>query len=302
MAGVVFISYRRSDSAAWAGRIADHLEANARDLRVVIDVVSIEPGLDYVEVIRNALAAADVVLAVIGPGWLSASGPNGPRLEDPNDLVRLELSIALSTGKRLIPVLLDGARMPAESELPEPLRPLSRRNAVELRHATFRADMQALAGFLAGFLGGRDTPRPQPEPAPTTPTAPPPHRASASMSEIERVIGEAFRRYVAPQTPADSFMIIEDAQGRFVQFLREPQLFMLDLPAQNLSPVQRERAQRLIVADWSGLTSDVNGQLFSYQAHFPEEDPELMAGIVTAVFEEVYGAPLTAPPKITIDR
>ena len=88
MAGGVFISYRRSDSAAFAGRIADFFAYNHPDVQVFFDTVAIQPGDDFVDTIRTRLAASSVVLAIIGDSWLDTADANGARrIDDPNDFV-----------------------------------------------------------------------------------------------------------------------------------------------------------------------------------------------------------------------
>ena len=99
-----------------------------------MDIDDIAPGLDFVRVLDEHVAECDALLAVIGKGWIDASDAKGARrLDDPNDFVRIEIAAALSRGKRVIPVLVGDARMPRADELPEELRPLSRRNAVRTR-------------------------------------------------------------------------------------------------------------------------------------------------------------------------
>jgi hypothetical protein len=51
---------------------------------VFIDVNSIEPGTDFQEAIRRAVASADALVVVIGPSWTQELDQNGHRrLEDP---------------------------------------------------------------------------------------------------------------------------------------------------------------------------------------------------------------------------
>ena len=110
-----------------------------------MDVDSIEPGSDFHEAIESAVGSSDVLLALIGPQWTTADDETGRRrLDDPLDLVRLEIQAALDQDIRLIPVLVDGARMPDEEDTPVPLRPLRRRHAIQLDHATFRSDVDTL--------------------------------------------------------------------------------------------------------------------------------------------------------------
>ncbi len=118
-----------------------------------MDVDNIAPGLDFVRVLEERVAECDVVLAVIGKGWIDARDATGARrLDDPDDFVRVEISSALSKDKRVIPVLVGEAPMPRPEELPEVLRPLARRNAVRLTHERFRVDMQGLIKALQQAL------------------------------------------------------------------------------------------------------------------------------------------------------
>ena len=141
----VFISYRRNNGSAWAGRIFDRLTQIFPGTSVILDVDGIEPGRDFSQALTERLATCKVMLVVIGPGWQSAVDAQSQRLLDrPADYVSLEIRSALERDISVIPVLVDGARMPQESELPPSLKPLARRQAVELSHARFLADSQVL--------------------------------------------------------------------------------------------------------------------------------------------------------------
>src|SRR5215471_12326900 len=152
MAGKIFINYRRGEDDAFAGRLFDRLgEAFGRE-RLFMDVDSIAPGLDFVRVLEEQVAQCDLVLAVIGKGWLEAHDAIGRRLDNPEDFVRIEIASALSQEGRVIPVLVGEARMPRADELPEAIRPLARRNAVRITHERFRTDAQALIKALQNAL------------------------------------------------------------------------------------------------------------------------------------------------------
>jgi hypothetical protein len=144
----VFISYRREDAAASAGRLADSLVARFGRNSVFMDVDTIEPGADYTEVIDRAVGHCDVLIALIGPHWLDAANARGRRLDDPQDLVRLEIEAALARNIRVVPALVGGAQMPNPDQLPGALANLSKRNAVELTDRRFRADLQLLLDTL----------------------------------------------------------------------------------------------------------------------------------------------------------
>ena len=140
----LFISYRRDDAAAHAGRLCDWLKRQFGDARVFLDTDKIAPGDAFEQVLQTRLAGSDVLLAVIGPRWLDIADAAGRRLDQPKDYVRREIAGGLAQGLRVIPVLVGGARMPAADALPEPLRALAGRNAASLGDASFGRDFDAL--------------------------------------------------------------------------------------------------------------------------------------------------------------
>jgi hypothetical protein len=153
--GGIFISYRREESGHVAGRLSDRLIDRFGPKQVFIDVEAIEPGADFGEVIERAVGGCAVLLAVIGPSWLRAADERGGRrLDDADDMVRLEIAAALARGVRVIPVLVEGAVMPRRDELPEDLAPLTRRNALRVRHESFRDDAQRLVRAIERALAG----------------------------------------------------------------------------------------------------------------------------------------------------
>ena len=140
MSGQIFISYRREDSSAWAGRLSDRLKNHLPSNKIFMDVDTIDPGVDFVEAVEEVVSACDVLIAVIGNRWLTSSDRRGTRrLDIPEDLVRLEIATALKRGIRVVPVLVEGATMPAAGELPDNLKALVRRNALEIGHTRFGA-------------------------------------------------------------------------------------------------------------------------------------------------------------------
>jgi hypothetical protein len=115
--------------------------------------VDLAPGIDFVERITTAVDGCRALLVVMGPRWASGAGGNGPRIAEPDDFVRLEVETALrSADTTVIPVLVAGARMPTPGELPEPLRPLARRNAIELSDQRWRYDVGRLLDTVAGVV------------------------------------------------------------------------------------------------------------------------------------------------------
>jgi TPR repeat protein len=154
MRGGVFISYRREDSHAWAGRIYDRLSNRLGHENVFFDVDNIAPGLDFIEVLSERVGNCDALVAVIGKDWLSSANKNGARrLDDPNDFVRIEIEAALARDIRVIPVLVEDATMPATDDLPESLKKLARRQGIEISHTRFDSDVERLSRALSLIEG-----------------------------------------------------------------------------------------------------------------------------------------------------
>jgi len=151
----VFISYRREGTAMHAGRLYDAMAARFGEHNVFMDL-EMAPGVDFVERITTAVGACRVLLVVIGPEWM---GAGGSRIADPADFVRLEVETALRAASvTVIPVLVESACMPAPEQLPPELRPLARRNAIELSDLRWRYDCQRLMTALDDLLGGQASP------------------------------------------------------------------------------------------------------------------------------------------------
>jgi len=150
----IFVSYRRHDAEGEAGRLFDDLVEQFGEHSVFMDVAAIEVGRDFRKAIDESIATCGVLLAVIGPGWLDEKNDAGlRRLEDPNDFVRMEISSALKRDIPVVPVLVRGAKMPRADQMPEDVRELSYRNAVELTHARWKSDIKLLIRSLRGVLG-----------------------------------------------------------------------------------------------------------------------------------------------------
>lgn len=145
----VFISYRREDTAGYAGRLYDSLSSRLADADVFMDVGGIELGVDFTAAISDAVGSCDVMLALIGTRWVTAATPAGiRRLDDTDDYVVTEISAALERQIRVIPVLIEGARMPEAADLPNRIRDLARRNALNLDTAGWSTDLEVLAAAL----------------------------------------------------------------------------------------------------------------------------------------------------------
>jgi hypothetical protein len=142
---MIFVNYRREDSMGTTGRLYDRLADTFGSKNLFMDVDSIPPGIDFVKHLNDQVAASDILLAVIGSNWLDVKNEAGDRrLYAADDFVALEIAAALARDITVIPLLVDGAQMPKANDLPEPLKPLARRNAIILRHDSFGRDTDAL--------------------------------------------------------------------------------------------------------------------------------------------------------------
>ena len=190
----VFVSYRREETAGHAGRLYDAIAAHLGEDNVFMDV-EMAPGIDFVEHISTAVGACRALVVVIGPRWAQPlDGHATARIADPEDFVRLEIETALHSPQvTVIPVLVGGARMPDPAQLPESLRPLARRNALELSDLRWRYDVGRLLDALDDVLvpavrRGGDAP----DPDRLRPAAPPrPSRAAALLPLFAEGVGLA---------------------------------------------------------------------------------------------------------------
>ena len=151
----IFISYRRDDASANAGRLCDWLQRQFKTDNVFLDVDRIAPGDDFPKVLAEKLAAADALVAVVGKAWVTLSDAAGNRrIMAPKDFVALEVGTALERGIRVIPVLVGGASMPKADELPPRLAKFVNCNAVAIDDARFPQDFDNLVDGILGRARG----------------------------------------------------------------------------------------------------------------------------------------------------
>jgi hypothetical protein len=190
----VFISYRREETSAYAGRLYDSMAAEFGDRNVFMDV-DLAPGIDFVERITNAVSACHVLIVVMGPRWATLTDKDGAvRIADAEDFVRLEVGTALRRSDvTVIPVLVSGARMPDGDDLPPDVRPLARRNALELSDGRWRDDVRRLTSRLEELLAGTTAIHPAVEPrsngaADAESPAGPPQAPVSAVSPVRIVV------------------------------------------------------------------------------------------------------------------
>jgi hypothetical protein len=181
----IFLSYRREDAAPYARLLQYQLSERFPDARVFMDLDSIEAGLDFAEVIRDAVDSSAVLVALIGHQWATVADERGRRrLDDPDDFVRFEVQTALERGVRVIPVLVDNARPLRQEQLPAELQKLARLNALELSYGRYQYDSDRLLDLIQRVLAV-SPPERQPD---TRPTAVPsgPEALAATLTHGSR--------------------------------------------------------------------------------------------------------------------
>jgi TIR domain-containing protein len=148
----IFLSYRRADEPGTTGRLFDHLVKAFDRPAIFYDVDKIPHGTDFQAFIDQTIRNCRVVLVVIGPAWLEMKDENGRRLDQLNDPVRIEIETALRHRKRIIPVLIDDARMPDAAQLPGTIEQLVSQNAAPMHNNQyFEQDINTLINDIASM-------------------------------------------------------------------------------------------------------------------------------------------------------
>ena len=154
----IFVSYRRSDSRASAGRLYETLSQRFGGSTIFKDVSNIAVGANFRTVIVDAVNESAAMVVVIGPGWMSDYTAGGSRQDDVEDYVQVEVEQAIRMGVPLFPVLVDGASMPRYSELPPSIGGIASVNAAELDHDTWSRDVDKLLSALSALIDEEDSP------------------------------------------------------------------------------------------------------------------------------------------------
>jgi hypothetical protein len=143
----IFISYRRADSAGYVGRLHDHLIRYFDPDEIFLDVGTIKAGEDFESVIDQVVGSCDALIAVIGPRWLEILQEKG---DIQKDYLRIEIRTALNRDILVVPALVERASMPNDKDLPNDLKALRRRHAIELSHDRFAYDVDRLVEAIGG--------------------------------------------------------------------------------------------------------------------------------------------------------
>jgi hypothetical protein len=203
----ILINYRRDDSTDIASRLHDRLAQTFGSYKVFTDVDSIPVGVNFREYLNRQVAACDVMLVVIGPDWLNAKDKAGRRrLDQPDDFVAIEIAAALARDIPVLPVLIERARMPKESELPDKLKPLARHHHARIRNVSFDRDSETLVQRLREVIN----PRPRDE-----------FIAKYVDPTIEASRGVIVTESIAARKPLNKQLSVADMEGFISEFHRD---------------------------------------------------------------------------------
>jgi hypothetical protein len=271
----VFISYRRGDSAGYAGRLYDRLSSRFGDEQIFMDIDTIEPGVDFVQRITQAMTSCRVVLVIIGPDWLTAADRDGNRrLDDPRDYLRMEITEALTRDVRVIPVLVHGASMPSSTDLPDELQGLATRHAQELSDTRWGFDTEQLIDVIERSL--RDHPGAA-SPSETEAGSRPARRGVPSyliVVLITLVAGATVWLLInrgtagggepsnsspstnqSPPGSASSTIAPSEAASDVIAFVSDrsgsPEIWMMNVDGTDRRQITAGRAEELVHPDWS---------------------------------------------------
>ncbi|SFO36981.1 tetratricopeptide repeat protein [Nitrosospira briensis] len=246
----IFISYRRDDSAASAGRLYDRLAHHFGKEQVFRDLDAIAPGAEFLEVIEDRIAQCNVLVAVIGKNWVNIKNVAGQRrLDDPKDAVRTEIREALNQKKLIIPTLIGGAEVPIPEELPEDIAALVGRNAIEITESRFDYDAGRVIEAIEK-AGVTSTQKEMPPPAPQGPWAVISNRTNQRTwkfigSGIAVLVGAVWTLYTyfSDKEPAPASGPTVTASGGGIAAGRDVQIAGRDINI-GLSPLEFEEWRR----------------------------------------------------------
>jgi hypothetical protein len=272
MAGKIFINYRRGDDPGFAQALFARLEQAFRADQLFMDIDSIKPGLDFVRELEKQVTQSDVVLSVIGKGWIDArDAVGGRRLDNPHDYVRTEIRLALDQGKRVIPVLVGEAQLPSEAELPEEIRALATRNAVRLSHAQFKHEAENLFEVLKEALEEAESLRQA--------------QAAQQKAEAEKKEKEKLGQTAAGLEAGDMIAL---QHWEFIKESNKPsdfEKFIKDFSNTRLAPLAQRQLDKMAAEAWQNRSDEIPAleefvRQFPYDTH--AEEAKQRIGVLSA--------------------
>ena len=272
----IFLSYRRGDSAGYTDSLYKDLVDRYGSEAVFYDRTRIEPGSPFPTTIRDSVSQAEIVLVVIGGRWLTIEDDDGHRrLDDPKDWVVEEIGLALAGTGKVVPVLVEGTRMPAGSGLPERIRELATMQAVEVTPERWDADLKRLRLALDRLLLGRRRRLPG--------------RSAIAAAAVAMAVASLAWLTDLASVPAVSWLqrSFENQLGRQVPaILGGDGLALVEIKDQDWTVEQR----RLAYAELLTVLSEADAEVVAFDAYFDwdlespksEADQKLADAIVAA--------------------
>jgi hypothetical protein len=303
---MVFISYRRDDSGGHVGRLYDALSAHFGRQRLFFDIDHIAPGQDFVQVLENSLGRSSVLLVVIGKRWAGSGRIGARRIDDPGDFVRLEVARGLLRPElRVIPVLIQGVKMPGPAALPDDLKDLSRRNAIEVSDLRWKEDVARLIASLEGTLKG------EPAPAgaklsellskvrvPRGASLPQWSRWAGMAAAVLAVVGVAFGAF-GSDPPDGREPVTTGAVGNLDEVPRgDPPSVpgRLDRAVRGVLPAARKWREDAVLTGIEAQLADTGDQAGRYRVDYQFRSPSDGAGLVVMTTASGDASYRTLPP------
>jgi pterin-4a-carbinolamine dehydratase len=151
---LIFLSYRRDDTAAQALALKLELETQLQAAQIFLDTHTIQAGEKWPHQIEDALYIAEIVIPIIGKSWAGSDSKGKRRIDDPKDWVHRELKIALEQkSAAIVPVRVGGARDLHRNELPVALRKLAEVQSLKIDLDQWDTDVRTLVQLLKNKFG-----------------------------------------------------------------------------------------------------------------------------------------------------
>ena len=148
----IFINYRKEDSSGYSLALYNELLKWYDKHTIFKDFHNIEPGEDFEEAIDNALNSCTILLVIISDKWMNILQQRQHKIQQ-EDFVIMEIASALSKNIYTIPITINDAGMPAEADLPEELKKLTRRQYLNIDQTRFENDILQLVRVIDKKLG-----------------------------------------------------------------------------------------------------------------------------------------------------
>ncbi len=280
----VFISYRRADSWQMARWLAETIAQNFGKASVFIDTSGIESGEEWPKRIQQALRGASVLIAVIGPTWLSQLDDiDRRRIDDPNDWVRKEIERSIQTKLTIIPVRVLNAPLPKSKGLPATLRPLLKRRDFELRNEQRETDIVPLLTRLEDLGFKRKAAKIKyPAPGPKAP----------SLTDQE--LKKALRRLTAWEL--DDSRVSPERRNK-LELMRTYEFASFEDAIHFMSTSSRYISQLDHHPDWENIWNTITVWLTTWDiGHKPSHFDVTLAKYLDGLYEE-YKSEEKAEPK-----